>query len=81
MAIGKSNVNINPSKLSIKLGNITIIENGKLSNSYNEIEAANYMKDEKIEILVNLNLGKKEFTSYTMDLTKKYIEINSDYRT
>ena len=81
MAIGKSNVNINPSKLSIKLGNITIIENGKLSNSYNEIEAANYMKDEKIEILVNLNLGKKEFTAYTMDLTKKYIEINSDYRT
>ena len=80
MAIGKSNVNINPSKLSIKLGNITIIENGKLSNSYNEIEAANYMKDEKIEILVNLNLGKKEFTSYTMDLTHEYIKINSDYR-
>ena len=26
------------------------------------------------------NIGKKEFTSYTMDLTKKYIEINADYR-
>ena len=39
------------------------------------------MKDEKIDLLVNLNIGKKEFTSYTMDLTKKYIEINSDYRT
>ena len=24
---------------------------------------------------------KKEFICYTMDLTKKYIEINSDYRT
>ena len=81
MAIGKANVNINPNKISIKFGNITIIENGKLSNSYNEIEAANYMKEEKIDLLVNLNLGKKEFTSYTMDLTKKYIEINSDYRT
>jgi len=81
MAIGKANVNLNPSKISIKFGNITIIENGKLSNSYNEIEAANYMKEEKIDLLINLNLGKKEFTSYTMDLTKKYIEINSDYRT
>ena len=39
------------------------------------------MKGEKIDLLINLNLGKKEFTSYTMDLTKKYIEINSDYRT
>ena len=81
MAIGKANVNIIPNKISIKFGNITVIENGKLSNSYNEIEAASYMKEEKIELFVNLNLGKKEFTSYTMDLTKKYIEINSDYRT
>jgi glutamate N-acetyltransferase/amino-acid N-acetyltransferase len=81
MAIGKANVNLNPNKITIKFGNITIIENGKLSNSYDEIDAADYMKGEKIDLLVNLNLGKKEFTSYTMDLTKKYIEINSDYRT
>ncbi len=81
MAIGKANVNLKPNKLAIKFGNITIIENGKLLNTYNEIEAADYMKGEKIDLLVNLNLGKKEFTSYTMDLTKKYIEINSDYRT
>ena len=36
MAIGKSKVNLNPSKLSIKFGNISIIENGKLSNTYEE---------------------------------------------
>ncbi len=81
MAIGKANVNLNPNKISIKFGNITIIENGKLSNSYKEAEAANYMKEEKIDLIISLNQGKKEFTSYTMDLTKKYIEINSDYRT
>jgi len=81
MAIGKANVDLNPNKLAIKFGNITIIENGKLSPSYSEDEAATYMKEKKIDLLVNLNIGKKEFTSYTMDLTKKYIEINSDYRT
>ena len=81
MAIGKANVNLNSKKISIKFGNITIIDNGKLAPSYNEEEAANYMKEEKIDIIVNLNIGKKEFTTYTMDLTKKYIEINSDYRT
>ncbi len=80
MAIGKANVNLNPNKISIKFGNITIVENGKLLNSYQESEAANYMKNEKIDLLVNLNMGKKEFTSYTMDLTKEYIKINSDYR-
>ena len=81
MAIGKASVNLNPNKISIKLGNILIIDNGKLSSNYKEEIAASYMKEEKIDINVNLNLGKKEFTSYTMDLTKKYIEINSDYRT
>ncbi len=81
MAIGKADVNLNPNKISIKLGDISIIENGKLLSSYNEYEAADYMKGEKIDLLINLNLGKKDFTSYTMDLTKKYIEINSDYRT
>ena len=81
MAIGKADVILNSKKISIKFGNITIIDNGKLVPSYNEDEAANYMKEEKIDIIVNLNIGTKEFTTYTMDLTKKYIEINSDYRT
>ena len=80
MAIGKANVNLIPNKLSIKFGSFNIVEKGQLSNSYNEIEVAEYMKDEKIDITVDLNVGKKNFTAYTMDLTKKYIEINSDYR-
>jgi len=81
MAIGKANINLDPNKLSIEIGKIKVVENGKISPSYSENEAANYMKEENIYLLVNLNLGKKEFTSYTMDLTKKYIEINADYRT
>ena len=81
MAIGKAKVNLNPRKLAIQIGKIKVIENGKLSPTYNEQEAASYMKEQSIDLFVNLNLGKKEFTSYTMDLTKKYIEINADYRT
>ena len=38
------------------------------------------MKAEKIDLIVDLNTGNKNFTAYTMDLTKKYIEINADYR-
>ena len=82
MAIGKANVNINLQKLSIKLGKIKIIEKGQILQSYNEDDAVVYMKEEKkIDIVVDLNTGKKKFTAYTMDLTKKYIEINADYRT
>ncbi len=81
MAIGKSDVDLNLNKLSIKFGAIKIIEKGQLVNSYNEEEVSEYMKNEKIDIEVDLGLGKKKFTSYTMDFTKKYIEINANYRT
>ena len=81
MAIGKANIDIKLNKLSVKLGNINIVEKGQLLDSYIEDDAAVYMKEEKkIEIIVDLNVGKKKFTAYTMDLTKKYIEINADYR-
>jgi glutamate N-acetyltransferase/amino-acid N-acetyltransferase len=81
MAIGKANINFNPNKISINFGKLKIVENGKLSNSYKEKDVTEYMKGEKIDISVNLNIGKMNFTVYTMDLTKKYIEINADYRT
>ena len=81
MAIGKANIDIKLNKLSIKLGSIKIIDKGQLSNFYIEDDAAVYMREEKkIDIIVDLNIGKKNFIAYTMDLTKKYIEINSDYR-
>jgi glutamate N-acetyltransferase/amino-acid N-acetyltransferase len=80
MAIGKSGININLDKLSINFSNIKIIEKGKIFKNYKEREVANYMKGSAIDISINLNSGKKNFTAYTMDLTKKYIEINADYR-
>ena len=80
MAIGKSGVKIDLKKLSISFGGIKIIEKGQIFKNYKENEVASYMKNQSIDILVNLNMGSKSFTAYTMDLTKKYIEINADYR-
>ena len=80
MAIGKSNVPIKVEKLIIKFGNLFIIQNGKINTNYSEAECSEYMKNSKIEITVDILSGSKKFTAYTMDLTKKYIEINSDYR-
>jgi len=81
MAIGKTDIDIDINKLSIKLGSIKIIDQGQLSKTYIEDDAAVYMREsKKIDIVVDLNSGKKNFTAYTMDLTKKYIEINANYR-
>ena len=80
MAIGKAGVILNYDKLSIKFGDFNIVQNGKLNVNYNEIETADYMKNDNIEIFVDISNGTKKFIAYTMDLTKKYIEINADYR-
>ena len=80
MAIGKSGVDIDLKKMVIKFGQKKIIEKGQLIKNYNENDIAEYMKNQSIDISINLNMGLKNFTAYTMDLTKKYIEINADYR-
>ncbi len=80
MAVGKAKVKINLNKLNINIGPYKIIENGKISPNYKESEVSEYMKSLEIKICVQIGTGKKEFEAYTMDLTKKYIEINADYR-
>ena len=80
MAIGKAGPKINLKKLQIKIGNFKIVQDGELYQYYNEELVSNYMKNENIEISVQVFTGKQEFIAYTMDLTKKYIDINADYR-
>ena len=80
MAIGKSEVDINLNKLTLKFGELIIINKGKIYSQYNETDVTNYMKSSDINITVDIGTGKKNFTVYTMDLTKEYININADYR-
>ena len=80
MAIGKAGISFNSELLEIKFGDIYIIQNGKLFHDYNEDDAKEYMRNNNIDINIDLFNGSKNFTAYTMDLTKKYIELNADYR-
>ena len=80
MAIGKSQATLKINSLAILFGKISIVKNGKIDPDYSEAKTAEYMKNTNIEINVKIGTGNKSFTAYTMDLTKKYIEINTDYR-
>ena len=57
-----------------------IVKDGKLHQSYDETKAKKYMKNEHIDLNIQIFTGSKSFTVYTMDFTKKYIDINTDYR-
>ena len=80
MAIGKSGENVNVKKLNIKFGEFSIIKNGELNSEYDEKIVQKYMEWDSIEINVEMNMGEGNFTAYTCDFTKDYIDINADYR-
>ena len=80
MGIGKSGEKIDSKKIIIKLGEFTVAENGKISESYNEEKLQEYMKWDSIIIEVDLKQGKEHFECYTCDFTHDYIDINAHYR-
>ena len=80
MAIGQSKENIALNNLTIRFGKFIVVENGKQIHNYNEKIVKEYMNWNAIEINIELNMGKSNFTVYTCDFTKDYIDINADYR-
>ena len=80
MGIGKSGEIVDPKKLKIKIGNIVVAENGRVSDSYDEQKLKEYMQWDSIEVEINLKLGNDAFKCYTCDFTHDYININADYR-
>ena len=80
MAIGKSGASADRDKLSIRLGEILVAEDGWVSPTYKEADGAKYMKRQRLNLNVDLGLGTGEATVWTCDLTQTYIEINADYR-
>ena len=80
MAIGNSKAKVNIEKLSIYMGPFKVFFKGNLHEDYDEKILSEYMKNESLDITIDIGIGNKYFTAYTMDLTKKYIEINADYR-
>ena len=80
MAIGKSKAKLDQNNISLKFGRKVILKKGKLKKNYNEEPVSEYLKKNEIRIEVDLNCGKFFSKVWTCDLTKKYIEINADYR-
>ena len=80
MAIGKSGASADRDKLSIRLGEILVAEDGWVSPTYKESDGAIYMKRQRLNLNVDLGLGTGEATVWTCDLTQTYIQINADYR-
>ena len=80
IAIGKTKINVQTSKIKIYIQDFLLCENGRGVETVDEAALNKSLKNKNIKILVNLAEGDKEFTSWTSDLTEEYVKINADYR-
>ena len=80
MAVGKSGAAADRDKLSIWLGEILVADKGWVAQDYAEADGAAYMKQQDLQLTVELGVGKSVSTVWTCDLTHRYIDINADYR-
>ena len=80
MAVGKSGAPADRDLLSIHFGPHLVAQNGARAAAYSEDVLSQYMKQDRIDISVDIGLGSDQFTAWTCDLTHGYIDINADYR-
>ena len=79
-AIGKAGEPADRDRLAIWFGDTRVAFQGARDTAYDEAKVSAYMTGQYIDIRIELGLGKGQFTVYTCDLTKEYVEINGDYR-
>ena len=88
-AAGNSGVKFNLNDVDLFIGNFQILEKGEL-NEYDLQKVTDYIKsrmkgrylvDDIVKIKINLNSGESKGKAWGCDLSKKYVEINSEYTT
>lgn len=80
MAVGKAGEPANRDSLSISFGATQVARNGLAVAGYDEAPVAQHLKQNEIQIGVDLGIGAGRATVWTCDLTHGYISINADYR-
>jgi glutamate N-acetyltransferase/amino-acid N-acetyltransferase len=79
-SVGKSGVNVDPSKVNIFIGPQQVCKKG-MAHPFDEKAAHEYLKLSEFEIRVQLGRGKSALRFLTCDLTADYVRINADYST
>ena len=88
-AAGNSGVKFNLNEVDLYIGDYQILAKGTVTQ-YDSQKVTDYMKskiqgqylkEDIVRIIMKLNSGQSTGTAWGCDLSKKYVEINSEYTT
>ena len=80
MAVGRADEPVNRERMGVKFGDLVAAEDGAVSHTYSEAKMSAYMKRKELEVTIEVGVGRGTSSVWTCDLTKRYVEINGDYR-
>ncbi|WP_293900007.1 bifunctional glutamate N-acetyltransferase/amino-acid acetyltransferase ArgJ [Phenylobacterium sp.] len=80
MAVGRADEPVDRDRMSVKFGDLWAAQDGLVSETYSEAKMSAYMKHQDLEVSVDVGVGRGAASIWTCDLTKRYVEINGDYR-
>src|SRR5690349_3282007 len=80
MAVGRADEPIDRDRVAIRFGDLWAAQDGAIAPTYDEAAMSAYMKKKELEVSVDVGMGRGSATMWTCDLTKRYVEINGDYR-
>lgn len=79
-AIGRSGITINPENVTLSLCGVVRFEKGQPVNDSAEEKLAMLLKENDIDILINLGSGTAKYNFLASDLGHEYVSLNADYR-
>ncbi|WP_378954981.1 bifunctional glutamate N-acetyltransferase/amino-acid acetyltransferase ArgJ [Pelosinus sp. sgz500959] len=79
-AVGYSEAAVNPEKISLAIGDVTIVKEG-MGVEVDEKALKAIMAEQDITVTVDLNLGESKATMWTCDFSYEYVKINGEYHT
>lgn len=80
MAVGRADEPIDRTRLKVQFGPLVAAQDGLIAPTYDEGKMSAYMKNDELEVSVDVGVGRGSATVWTCDLTKQYVAINGDYR-
>ncbi|GGE76511.1 bifunctional glutamate N-acetyltransferase/amino-acid acetyltransferase ArgJ [Priestia taiwanensis] len=79
-AIGHSDACVNPTNISIALGDVPILKNS-MKVLYSEEDVMKHLQQSTVFIHVDVGIGESKGTAWGCDLSYEYVKINACYRT
>ena len=79
-ALGKSAAKVDPARLVIRLGGVTLFARGT-GRKFDLPRVQQHLKGQSVLVECDLGIGGGAFTALTCDLSREYIAINADYHT